>query len=87
MATVRETSPSAGTTHPWALPLAAIILVAGSLAFWTCVGALWLAARPAPQAPIVIYMPAEAAASAERSDVTSVPSPSATEEHHDVATR
>jgi hypothetical protein len=70
----------------WALPIAATILVAGSLVFWTCVGTLWLAARPAPQAPIVIYMPAGTGVpQAEGSPIVS--QPPAVEDNRHVATR
>jgi hypothetical protein len=44
-------------SNSWALPIAATILVAGSLLFWSCLGLLWLATRQSPQQPIVIWMP------------------------------
>ncbi len=58
MATTTKTIPT--TVGSWALPIAAAILVAGSLMFWTCLGLVWLASRPATQQPIVIWMPTAA---------------------------
>jgi hypothetical protein len=57
MAPTTNTIRNAPALGSWALPAAAAILVAGSLLFWTCVGLVWLASRPASQAPIVIWMP------------------------------
>jgi hypothetical protein len=48
---------SKSSLDSWALPIAATIVVAGSLIFWLCVGLLWLAAREQPQQPIVIWIP------------------------------
>jgi hypothetical protein len=56
-----RTVPALGS---WALPAAAIILVAGSLLFWACVGLVWLATHQPPQQPIVIWMPHAAGSSA-----------------------
>lgn len=63
MATVTDTSSSASILQSWALPLAATILVAGSLVFWAMLGMVWLAARPVPQPPIVVLL--DSARSAE----------------------
>jgi hypothetical protein len=57
MAPATNTSNSIVAGNTWAIPIAATILVAGSLLFWSCIGLLWLAARQPPQAPIVIWMP------------------------------
>ena len=62
----RKSLTAAATLNSLAVPLAATILVGGSLLFWTCVGVLWLAARPATQQPIVIWMPPAAEASSEQ---------------------
>ena len=57
MVPLAKNSKSVVAGNTWALPLAAIILVAGSLLFWTCIGLLWLATRQPAQQPIVIWMP------------------------------
>ncbi len=57
MATATDSSSPTNSASTWALPLAATILVAGSLAFWTVAGVVWLATRPAPPTPVVVYLP------------------------------
>jgi hypothetical protein len=87
MATTHESSAPTGPMSSWALPMAATILVAGSLVFWTWLGMFWLASRPAPSAPIVIYMPAGAdVADIKRLPVALVQRASAPEEVRNVAT-
>ncbi len=56
MATATDSSSPTNSASTWALPLAATILVAGSLAFWALAGVVWLATRPAPQPPIVVLV-------------------------------
>jgi ABC-type phosphate transport system auxiliary subunit len=72
------------SVEPWVWPVTAGIVVTGTLMLCTLLGMFWLVARPARQAPVVIWMPAPA-------DVTSSvqpPSPrvqvvhSAKEENH-----
>ena len=64
MAPLPKNSNSVGAGNSWALPIAATILVAGSLLFWTCIGLFWLATRQPAQQPIVIWMPPSANATA-----------------------
>jgi hypothetical protein len=58
MATLTKSASLGLTSTSWALPLAAMILVAGSLVFWACVGLFWLAIRQpqSPDQPIVIWV-------------------------------
>jgi hypothetical protein len=62
----RNSTTAAGTLNSWAVPIAATILVGGSLLFWAWAGLLWFVARPAAQQPIVIWMPPAAEATLEQ---------------------
>ena len=57
MASPTKSPISSLVDQSWTLPIAATILVAGSLVFWTCLGLFWLAIRQSPSRPIVIWMP------------------------------
>jgi len=45
-----------GQSDPWIWPITAVIVMGGSILFWTFVGLFWLATHPA-QRSVVVLMP------------------------------